>query len=166
MRLIQSVHIKMNFFEVSEIQWYRSQEAEVCSTDCSTVTSDLPQCEIRFSPTWKGLHIPFYSRNRLEMHSMNPHPHFPKDRLSSAFIWGLTVGNTGASSEYLDFKIKCLQINTLAYIFRTQKHVSEFLLYEKLIFKIENMLKVGAKLSAVGEEIQNSGFISWQINSF
>lgn len=100
MRLIQSVHIKINFVAVSEIQWYSSYEAGVCSTDCSIVTSDLPQCEIRSSPIWIDLHIPLNSRNRLETHSLNPHPHFPKDRVSSTFIWGLTVRNTGASCKF------------------------------------------------------------------
>lgn len=100
MRLIQSVHIKINFVEVSEIQWYRSYEVGVCPTDCSTVTSDLPQCEIRFSPIWTGLCIPFHSGNRVERHSLNPHPHFLKDRVSSTFIWGLTLRNTGASCKF------------------------------------------------------------------
>lgn len=86
MRLIQSVHIKISFVEVSEIQWYRSYKAGVCSTDCSTFTSDLPRCEIRFSPIWVDVHIPYNSRNRLKTHSLNSHLQFPKDGVSDTFI--------------------------------------------------------------------------------
>ena len=42
-------------------------------------------------------------------------------------------------------------------------HVSGFLLCKKLIRKVEHMLQVGAKLSAVAEETQNSGLHSWQV---